>query len=127
MIPKEISTPVFHSYMSSWREVATHCAYSENFRNPVLLKVLQAVIPYNTVCSFLICVGAISGNNHFLYVKKCPTSQVWVKLKLVKNTPWKTNAESIQLGHLTKGQDMESNRGDLLMNLFIYNNDLCIQ
>lgn len=47
--------------------------------------------------------------------------------KSVKNVPWNTTAETIQLRCLTKRQDMESSRGNLWMNLFIYNNNLCTQ
>lgn len=51
---------------------------------------------------------------------------IWVKLKPRKNMSWNTTAETIQLRCLAKRQGMESNIENLLMNLFIYNNELCI-
>lgn len=45
----------------------------------------------------------------------------------IKNMLWHTTAETIQLRWQTKGQDMESSTGNLLMNLFISRNDLGIR
>lgn len=45
----------------------------------------------------------------------------------VKNMSWHTTAETIPLRWLTKGQDVEISTENLLMNLFMYHNDLGIQ